>query len=138
MVQEVLSELEVSYLASRSAEGVEMTWLQRRREQFSDWLDGYIERQRVRGVSAHAGELEWQIREQLNQHHQSRLNQVRQEGFDEGVRRTRETYQNAYDLLRAAVHTKEVIISELKAKQVLTQKPKRIQRNSKSRKSKRV
>jgi hypothetical protein len=115
---------------------MEMSVLSRLCNQCLDWIDGGLERRRVRKVSTYAGELEFQIREQLNQHHQTRLNAVRQEGFDEGVSRTRQTYQNEYDLLRAAVHTKEVIISELKASKVLTQKPKRTQRRKSSRKGK--
>jgi hypothetical protein len=138
LVQEVLPELEISDMASRSAEGVEMNWLHARRRQFQDWLDGFIERRRVFRLSSFAGDIERQIREQLNQHHQARIADVRQAAFEEGVSRTRETYQREYDLLRAQVHAKEVIISELKASQILTQKPKRIQRRKQSRKGKRI
>jgi hypothetical protein len=115
-----------------------MNFLQRRRRQFQDWLDERSERKRVRRVSNYAGELESQIRSQLNDHYRAQVSRAHQDGFNEGASRTRQTYQNEYDLLRAAVHTKEVKILELEASKSLTSGVKRIRKMPKPRKSRRV
>jgi flagellar biosynthesis/type III secretory pathway protein FliH len=115
-----------------------MNFLQRRRKQFLDWLDESLERRRVRKVSQYAGDLERQIREQLNEHYRARISQAHQDGFNEGVSRTRQTYQNEYDLLRAMVHTKEVKILELEASKGLKSGVKRVRKAPKPRKSRRV
>jgi hypothetical protein len=111
--------LEVSYLASRSAEGLEMkAWIT---ELYMRWLHHKKE--------TFAISIEQQIREQLQQQYGN---------YIKGLKDSLIIADSTLEYLRERVTTQENLISELKTSQGFTQKPKRIQRRKPSRKGKRV
>lgn len=78
-----------------------LSFIQRRRAAFEQWLDGKREATRRRNLSAEAADIEGQIRAQLNQQYRQREADAERRGFDLGVQRTRDTYTAEYAKLRA-------------------------------------
>jgi hypothetical protein len=83
-------------------------------------LDTKIERYRVRRRSEYAGAIEQQIREQLQQQHESTQRNQFQFGYEAGRAAARETYHAECDLLHATVAIQEAKIRELQDSQGIT------------------
>jgi len=92
-----------------------------------DWITDLYRRWLHLRIENHAGDIERQIREQLEQQYSNKLNQLEYSLMiaDQGV-----------DIYRRTLQEKEALINELKAKQSLTQKPKTVKRRKPSRKGK--
>lgn len=94
-----------------------------------DWIARLYSRWLYHKRELRAIEIERQIREQLEQQYAT---------ANKALKDSLEIADQHIEVYRTRIAYQENIISELKAKQVLTQKPKRIQRRKTSRKGKRV